>query len=141
MQDYPKVFNAAFVSRHGEGKHLQPPERLRLRTELAKSMVNGGYSHLLKDLDRKAKEQHEKALAEWELILNGVSEASDVSAYVPIFSSPRIANLFSPSSARDTLFDAVHPLLQAIGSYANCYISLIVGDTRKNESDQDFFTA
>jgi len=80
MQDYPKEFNAAFVSHHGEGKHLQPAERLNLRMELAKSMVNGRHSHLLKDLEKKAKEQHEKALAQWGLVFDDISEASDVSA-------------------------------------------------------------
>ena len=43
--------------------------------------------------------------------------------------------------AHDTLFDAVHPLLQAIGSYANCYVSLIVGNADVAEPDGEFFTA
>lgn len=43
--------------------------------------------------------------------------------------------------ARDTLFDAVHPLLQAIGSYAGCYVSLIAGNDGTNETDEGFFTA
>ena len=44
-------------------------------------------------------------------------------------------------SARDTLFDAVHPLLQAIGTYGNCYVSLIVGNADTGETDEEFFTA
>ena len=94
MQDYPKEFNAAFVSRHGDGRHLQPAERLNLCMELAKSMVNGGHSHLFNDLERKAKQQHEKALVEWELSLDNISEASDVSTYVPISSSLKIADSY-----------------------------------------------
>ena len=42
--------------------------------------------------------------------------------------------------ARDTLFDAVHPLLQAIGSYAGCYVSLIAGSPEKDDN-KGFFTA
>lgn len=103
MQDYPKEFNAAFVSRYGEGKGFQPAERMNLCTELAKSMVNNGHSHLLNDLEKKAKEEHEKALAEWELVLDDISEARDVSAYVLICSSPRIANSYL-FSAPATLF-------------------------------------
>ena len=42
--------------------------------------------------------------------------------------------------ARDSLFDAVHPLLQAIGRYAGCYVSLIAGNAPK-DTDDGFFTA
>jgi len=42
--------------------------------------------------------------------------------------------------ARDSLFDAVHPLLQAIGRYAGCYVSLIAGNAEKDD-DNGFFTA
>jgi len=42
---------------------------------------------------------------------------------------------------RDTLFDAVHPLLQAIGSYAGCYVSLIAGSAEKDDTEKGFFTA
>ena len=42
--------------------------------------------------------------------------------------------------ARDALFDAVHPLLQAIGSYAGCHVSLIAGSA-ETETDKGFFTA
>lgn len=42
--------------------------------------------------------------------------------------------------ARDTLFNAVHPLLEAIGSYAGCYVSLIVGSP-ETVDNKGFFTA
>lgn len=45
------------------------------------------------------------------------------------------------SRARDSLFDAVYPLLQAIGSYAGCYVSLIAGNPGKDDDDKGFFTA
>lgn len=43
--------------------------------------------------------------------------------------------------AHDSLFDAVHPLLQAIGSYAGCYVSLIAGDAGTEVAGDAFFTA
>jgi len=142
MQDYPQELNAAFVSRHGDGKNLSSSERLNLRAQLAKSMVSGQFSHLVKDLEQKAAKQHEKDMKEWDLILEDISEASDISACVLIFSLLDVVDSFLFfSSTRDSLFDAVHPLLQAIGSYANCYVSLVVGDAGKGESDQGFFTA
>jgi hypothetical protein len=42
---------------------------------------------------------------------------------------------------RDTLFDAVHPLLQAIGTYAGCYVSMIAGSAEKDDPGGGFFTA
>ena len=45
------------------------------------------------------------------------------------------------SRARDTLFDAVHPLLEAIGAYAGCHISLIAGSAGDGGTDEGFFTA
>ena len=47
----------------------------------------------------------------------------------------------SITRARDTLFDAVYPLLEAIGSYAGCYVTLIAGNAGKGNTDEDFFTA
>lgn len=47
-------------------------------------------------------------------------------------------------SARDTLFDAVYPLLEAIGSYAGCYVTLVAGNASKDntdDTDAEFFTA
>lgn len=44
------------------------------------------------------------------------------------------------SSARDSLFEAVHPLIEAIGAYAGCYVSLIAGSPQKDDAS-GFFTA
>lgn len=52
-----------------------------------------------------------------------------------------LADLFLMSRARETLFDATYPLLQAIGSYAGCYVSLIAGNPAGPTDDKGFFTA
>ena len=56
-------------------------------------------------------------------------------------SNSKPVNLCFISRARDTLFDAVYPLLEAIGSYAGCYVTLVAGNTEKDDSDNEFFTA
>lgn len=43
--------------------------------------------------------------------------------------------------AHDTLFDAIHPLLQAIGTYAGCHVSLIAGNAGADGTSDSFFTA
>ena len=43
-------------------------------------------------------------------------------------------------SVHDSLFEAVHPLIEAIGAYAGCYISLIAGSPPKDDY-KGFFTA
>ena len=55
---------------------------------------------------------------------------------------PNISDRHAFTSTRDTLFDAVYPLLQAIGSYAGCYITLIAGNAAaEGAKDKGFFTA
>ena len=51
-----------------------------------------------------------------------------------------LADLFLISRARECLFDAVYPLLRAIGLYAGCYVSLIAGNST-GPTDEGFFTA
>lgn len=73
------------------------------------------------------------------MILDDISFAEDVPQYI-------LSLIYSPLTddcvfrARDTLFDAVHPLFRAIGSYANCYVSLIIGNADMDKVDREFFT-
>ena len=88
MLDYSDVFNAAFIKNHGDGARLGGTQRMNLRAQLAKKMVSSDkYSHLTKELEWKATEDHEKEMNEWNLILEDISEAADVSTYVASFSS------------------------------------------------------
>ena len=43
-------------------------------------------------------------------------------------------------SACNSLFEAAHPLIEAIRAYAGCCISLITGSPKKDDS-KGFFTA
>ena len=57
------------------------------------------------------------------------------------FPYPRASSAYTTiSRARDTFFEAIHPLLHVIGSYAGCHVSLIVGDVQKDETEDEFFT-
>jgi hypothetical protein len=139
MIDYSAEVTAAFVSKHSDGSNLTSTRRMNLRYETAKFLLTNRFSHLVDELDAKAAAQHKAGLDEWGLVFGSVSEATDISTYVSL--------LFRTSSthryfdrARDTLFDAVHPLLQAIGRYAGCYVSLIAGSP-KTDDEKGFFTA
>lgn len=43
-------------------------------------------------------------------------------------------------SARDTLFSAVHPLLELIGRYSGCYVSLIAAGIPENRGEKPYIT-
>ena len=82
MLDYATVLNAAFLHRYGDGKSLSATDRMNMRYDLAKSLLNQKYSHLISELEERAIEQHNADMDEWRLILDGVSVAEDVSRYV-----------------------------------------------------------
>lgn len=81
MADYAPQVNAAFVTRYGDGNGMNPGHRMNLRHDVAKALLNKEYSHLIKELDAKAKAQHDAEVEEWNLILDDISLASDVSQY------------------------------------------------------------
>ena len=140
MLDYPEAVKASFIHRYGDGGKIPSAQRMNFRYDVAKSLLAQKYSHLTGDLEAKAIRQHDAELDEWNLILDGVSFAEDVPRYVLPFLLPPLTYGYT-YSARDTLLDAVHPLLQAIGSYADCCVSLIVGNAGTRETDAEFFTA
>ena len=142
MLDYPDTIKAAFIHRHGDGGNISSAQRMNIRHELAKALLAKQYSHLSAKLNKKVIDQHNEAVGEWNLILDGVSFAEDIPQYVFFFFPFSISlTRVHMCRARDTLFDAVHPLLQAIGSYANCYVSLVAGNSGTDETDEGFFTA
>ena len=142
MRDYPREVNAAFVARHGDGKNLSSVQRLNRRHEAAKAKLFNERSSLITKLESKAKAEHVAEMNEWNMILDDISLADDVGRYV-LF-PPLILDFtdgFSITRARDTLFDAAFPLLQAICSYAGCYVTLIAGNPENDDSGEGFFTA
>ena len=80
--DHPDTVNAAFVSRHADGKNLNGLQKMNIKHELAKNLLSTHYSHLKSALDTKAVIQHEADMEEWDLTLDGVSSAEDVDRYV-----------------------------------------------------------
>lgn len=140
MLEYPSAVKAAFIHQHGDAGKYTSTQRMNMRYDVAKSLLAQKYSHLTSTLDQNAINQHNAELDEWNLILDGVPFAEDVSRYVFSLVLPSLTHS-CVCSARDTLLDAVHPLLQAIGLYANCYVSLIVGNADARKTDGDFFTA
>ena len=82
MLDYTHEVNTAFMSRHGNGKNFSNAQRLNLQYNVAKALLNGQYSHLINELDNKAKAQHDAEMDEWNLILDDISLAEDVPQYV-----------------------------------------------------------
>ena len=88
MADYPDVTNALFVSKYGEGKNIGGVQRMNFRSELVKkALASNQYSHLVKGLEIKAAELHKKELDQWNVSLEDVLEADDVSLCVFTFSS------------------------------------------------------
>jgi hypothetical protein len=141
MHDSPSQVNAGFISQHGDGKNMNSIQRLNLRCEVARSMLSNAHSNLVNDLESRAKAHHDAEMNEWSMTLDDVLSAEDVGQYVLMPQTSGIANLSFITRARDSLFDAVFPLLEAIGTYAGCYITLLAGNPGKDESDEGFFTA
>jgi len=141
MSEYPLEVNAAFVSRHGDGKDLTSAQRLNSRYDVAKALLSNQYSHLVGQLDKKAAAQHSIEMDEWSMILEDISLVGDVGRYVSLFLILDLVDLNLISRTRDTLFDAVYPLLEAIGNYAGCYVTLVAGNAEKDDTGEAFFTA
>jgi hypothetical protein len=141
MLEYPEAVDAAVLHQYGPGAELANVDKMNRRHDVAKTLLATKYSGLRSELKDRAASQHDAELKEWRLILDGISSAQDVVVCVLFF---RLFLAFVNSHlfhrARDNLFDAVYPLLQAIGTYADCYVSLVVGNP-KTDTDKGFFTA
>lgn len=80
--DHPEIVNAAFVSQYGEGKGLSGPQKMNILHKLAKDLLSTSYADLKSALDKKAATQHAVDMEEWDLILDGISSAEDITRYV-----------------------------------------------------------
>ena len=141
MRDYPDEVKTAFSEQYGDSKDLSNAQRMNSQHVVAKSLLYREYAHLLDELGERAKAEHEVGMNEWDMVLGNLSHAENVvqCVYLSLF----FYSLTDPClifRARESLFDAVYPLLQAIGSYAGCYVSLVAGSP-KNTIDDGFFTA
>ena len=78
MLDHPNIVNAAFMSQHADGRDLSTLQKMNTQHNLAKTLLSTHYSYLTSALEAKAISKHDAELEEWELILDGVSSAENV---------------------------------------------------------------
>lgn len=94
MVDNPDVIKAAFVSLYAKGVGYDNAQRMNLRSEISRKLVAGQSPDAFNELERRAKDFHERELDQWKLSLDNISEAEDVSLYVALdFSFAYIAGL------------------------------------------------
>ena len=142
MREYPDEVKKAFAKAHGDGKDLEKGQRLKFQNDVAKDLLYGTYSHLVPEIEDAVDEEQDAGMAEWDLALDNISLAEDITQYNLYCLFLVISDKFVITSTRDTLFDAVHPLLQAIGTYAGCHVTLIAGNAAvEGTAEKGFFTA
>ena len=78
MHEEPKVVNAAFISLYGGENGVDRAARLNKWNEVAKRLVTTTYKHLAVDLEKRAREAHERELKEWGLGLEEIGQAEDI---------------------------------------------------------------
>lgn len=111
MNEEPDVIKAAFKATYGDRTDMNKIERLNKLNEIARELTTTEYAEMVPELEQRAKEVHARELKEWELDLDKVEEAEDVSLYV----SPSVRQLF----ATDTLLQRTrYPFLRRPPSIA-----------------------
>jgi len=81
MHDYPDKVKEAFAEVHGDGKHLTSGQRLKFQNDAARDLINGSCAHLVPELEESAKEEHDVGMAEWNLTLDEIDMAEDITQY------------------------------------------------------------
>ena len=82
MRDYADEVKAAFTAKYGDGKNLSNAQRMNNQHAIAKSLLYEKYSHLVSELEEKAKAQNVTGVKEWNMILEDISLAENVAQYV-----------------------------------------------------------
>ena len=77
MLEHRKEVDSAFLERHSDGDSLPGVLKMNILYDLAKTLFNEKYSHLEDKLKRRADEQHDAELEEWNMILEDVSLSPD----------------------------------------------------------------
>jgi len=78
MQEYPDEVKEAFTEAHGDGKHLTNGQRLNLQIDAARDLLHKCYAHLIPELEDTVKEEHEVGMDEWNLVLDDINLAENV---------------------------------------------------------------
>ena len=77
--DHAAEINAVVATRHTNGEKLDSCQLMNLRYKVAQSLLESKDSEFREGLEQKAAAQHEAAKEEWNLILEDISAAEDVS--------------------------------------------------------------
>jgi len=78
MHERPEIIDGTFVLLYGDGKGMEPTDRMNKRYDIAKGLVATTYKGMVAELQQRAKETHERELGEWGLELEGIEEADNV---------------------------------------------------------------
>lgn len=78
MHERGAEVDAAFDELHGR-KTLTPVERMNLRYEVAKNILESQEPSLTAELEQRAAGENESALQGWKLALRNISASDDVS--------------------------------------------------------------
>ena len=81
MQEYPDEVKKAFAEAHGSGKNLTNGQRLNLQNDVARDLLHRSYAHLIPELEDTVKEEHEVGMAEWDLTLEDINLAANITQY------------------------------------------------------------
>jgi hypothetical protein len=82
MLEFSDEVNAAVAGRLVDGIKPTNTQLMNLRHEVAKSQLASKDPSLTDELEQKAATHHEVAMKGWDLILEDIAEAEDVSKYV-----------------------------------------------------------
>jgi hypothetical protein len=82
ISDYATEIDDAVATVLANRPKLDSCQRMNIRYEVAQSLLKSKGADFIEELERKAAAQHEAAKEEWNLILEDISAAEDVSQYV-----------------------------------------------------------
>jgi hypothetical protein len=78
MRDYPNQVKAALSAQYGDSKDFSGVQRMNSQHEVAKALLRSEYSHLVDELEAKAKVHHVAGMNEWNMVLDEISLAENV---------------------------------------------------------------
>ena len=78
MLENTALVDAAFASKHGEGRGMDGAERMNSRHDLAKRILHGEHKSQIPALEKRAQEHHEREVSQWSMALDDIELAADV---------------------------------------------------------------
>ena len=77
MHEHPALVDEAFSARYGE-RVMEPVEKMNKRSEITKTLLSTTYQHLVAELERNAKQAHEKEVQSWRSVFQTAREADNI---------------------------------------------------------------